>query len=93
MDEDGVLCQISQQKHSTGLGIADQWNKLREYKIRHKHYRDFRYSKCHHLDYSETCVTTISYAYKKKKTEVDLYITQYTKINSQTKKSKFKKSH
>ena len=28
MDEDGVLCQISKQKHSTGLGIADQWNKL-----------------------------------------------------------------
>lgn len=27
-DKDGVLCQISEQKHSTGLGTADQWNKL-----------------------------------------------------------------
>ena len=28
MNEGSILCQISKQKHSTGSGIDDQWNRL-----------------------------------------------------------------
>lgn len=32
MDEDGVLCQISEQKHSTGLGTADLMEQIKTIK-------------------------------------------------------------
>ena len=93
MDEDGVLCQISEQKHSTGLGTADQWNKLENTKpdtntIGISGIVNFTTWIIQKLVLQRLVMHT-----KKKKTEVDLYITQYTKINSQTKKSKLKKGH